>query len=107
MVAANDKTAIIFSLSGGEKHDAPEGRKLIEKLEKPEETCSLAMDRAYEDDETRALAVKKGYDPVVPPKKTDLSLGNMIGNCINAGMKLRGCSGAYSYFVRSTSKRIS
>jgi len=103
MVAANDKTAIIFSLSGGEKHDAPEGRKLIEKLEKPEETCSLAMDRAYEDDETRALALEKGYNPVVPPKKTDLSLGNtsyfvqstsMIGNCINAGMKLRGCSDA-------------
>ena len=72
MVAANDKTAIIFSLSGGEKHDAPEGRKLIEKLEKPEETCSLAMDRAYEDDKTRALAVEKGYDPVVPPKKNRL-----------------------------------
>ena len=27
------------------------------------------MDRAYEDDKTRALAVKQGFVPVVPPKK--------------------------------------
>ena len=40
-----------FSLSGGEKHDAPEGRKLIEKI-KTSEPCSLLMDRAYGDDKT-------------------------------------------------------
>ena len=72
MVAADDKTAIIFSLSGGEKHDAPEGRKLIEKLKKPDKPCYLAMDRAYEDEKTRALAIENGYDPVVPPKKNRL-----------------------------------
>jgi transposase len=72
MVAANDKTAIVFSLSGGEKHDAPEGRKLIKKLEKPKEPCGLAMDRAYEDNETRALVVEQGYEPIVPPKKSRL-----------------------------------
>ena len=27
------------------------------------------MDRAYEDDKTRAFAVKQGFVPVVPPKK--------------------------------------
>ena len=27
------------------------------------------MDRAYEDDRTRALAVHQGFIPVVPPKK--------------------------------------
>lgn len=27
------------------------------------------MDRAYEDDETRVLAVKQGLIPVVPPKR--------------------------------------
>lgn len=27
------------------------------------------MDRAYEDNETRALAVKRGLIPVVPPKR--------------------------------------
>jgi len=30
------------------------------------------MDRAYEDDETRSLAVQQGYNPVVPPKKNRL-----------------------------------
>ena len=44
LVAANDRAAIIFSLSGGEKHDAPQGRKLIEQL-KPSEPCSLIMDK--------------------------------------------------------------
>jgi len=29
----------------------------------------LIMDRAYEGDETRALAIALGYIPVVPPKK--------------------------------------
>lgn len=27
------------------------------------------MDRAYEDDQTRTLAAKQGFGPVVPPKK--------------------------------------
>lgn len=27
------------------------------------------MDRAYEDNQTRALAVKQGFIPVVPPKR--------------------------------------
>ena len=72
MVAASDRIAVAFSLSGGEKHDAPEGRKLIEKLPSNEEPCSLLMDRAYEDDKTRALAVEKGFDPIVPPKKSRL-----------------------------------
>ena len=72
MAAASDEIAVIFSLSAGQRHDAPEGRKLIEKLGKPSETRNLAMDRAYEDDETRALAVKQGYNPVVPPKKNRL-----------------------------------
>jgi len=72
LVAASDRIAVVFSLSGGEKHDAPEGRKLIEKLTSYEESCSLLMDRAYEDDKTRALAVEKGFAPVVPPKKSRL-----------------------------------
>ena len=56
-----------FLLSGGEKHDAPEGRKLIERLE-----TKVLMDRAYEDGKTRELAVKQGFSPVVPPKKNRL-----------------------------------
>ena len=55
-------------LSPGNAHDAPEARKLIAELDgngKP-----LAMDRAYEDNETRELARKRHFVPVVPPKKT-------------------------------------
>ena len=59
----------MFSLSAGQRHDAPEGRKLIEQLEVVDE-CFLPMDRAYEDDATRELAVKQEFTPVVPPKKS-------------------------------------
>ena len=38
------------------------------------------MDRAYEDDKTRALAKKHGFNVVVPPKKK--ILGSMIKNFI-------------------------
>jgi transposase len=94
MVAADERTAIIFSLSGGEKHDAPEGRNLIEQLKvskfdssltegekhdlptdhklTEQLKVSLLMDRAYEDDKTRTLAVEVGLTPVVPPKKNRL-----------------------------------
>ena len=71
LVAANDRTAVILSLSAGEKHDAPQGRKLIEQL-KPNEPCSLVMDRAYKDDQTKALEMEQGFSPVVPPKSSRL-----------------------------------
>ena len=58
----------MFSLSAGQRHDALEGRKLIEQLHVADE-CYLLMDRAYEDDATRGLAVGQGFIPVVPPKK--------------------------------------
>ena len=35
MVAANERTALTFSLSGGQAHDAPEGRALLEAWDKP------------------------------------------------------------------------
>ncbi len=59
---------MIFRLSVGNKHDAPEGRKLIESFYS-EDKHYLLMDRAYEDNETRELAVKQGFVPVVPPKR--------------------------------------
>ena len=68
MVAANDKVAVGFLLSSGEAGDAPKGRELLEQLGHTEETITLLMDRAYEGNETRALAVSLGYNPVVPPK---------------------------------------
>ena len=69
MVAANDKGAVGFLLSGGEAGDAPKGRELLESLGHTKERIALLMDRAYEGDETRVLAVSLGYNPVVPPKR--------------------------------------
>ena len=39
----------------------------------PLEPVALIMDRAYEGDETRQLAINMGYTPVVPPKENRLS----------------------------------
>jgi transposase len=36
----------------------------------PFEPVALIMDRAYEGDETRELATRLGYVPIVPPKET-------------------------------------
>ncbi len=68
MVAASDRDGVIFSLSAGNCGDAPEGRALLRQLGPVDYPVHLLMDRAYEGDETRALAVELGYMPVVPPK---------------------------------------
>ena len=57
-----------FALSPGNNHDAPEGRKLLEGIFS-EEKHHLLLDKAYEDDQTRQLAQKQGFIPVVPPKQ--------------------------------------
>ena len=67
MVAADARTAITFSLSPGQAHDAPEGRKLLTALGGPDRKVHLIMDRAYEGNETRQLAFDLGFTPVVPP----------------------------------------
>ena len=58
----------MFALSAGNCGDAPEGRALLQRLGPVDHSVYLLMDRAYEGDETRALAVNLGYIPVVPPK---------------------------------------
>ena len=68
MVAANARTAITFSLSPGQTHDAPAGRALLTELGPMPESLHLVMDRAYEDGETRQLVLDLGMIPVVPPK---------------------------------------
>ena len=71
LVAADARTAVAFSLSPGQAHDAPEGRKLLRDMaERPTGDPALVMDRAYEDDQTRQLAL--GFAPVVPPKSNRL-----------------------------------
>lgn len=68
LVAADARTAIIFALSPGNAHDAPAGRALLEALGPMPEGLPLLMDRAYEGNETRQLALDLGMLPVVPPK---------------------------------------
>ena len=68
MVAASDRDGVIFALSAGNCGDAPEGRALLQQLGPVDHSVYLLMDRAYEGDETRALAIRLGYIPVVPPK---------------------------------------
>jgi transposase len=72
MVAANDRTALGFCLSAGNRHDAPQGRRLLSLLGQARDGLFLAMDRAYEGNKTRSLASSLGYMPVVPPKRNRL-----------------------------------
>ncbi|OOW75824.1 transposase [Xanthomonas cissicola] len=46
----------------------PAGRALLEHLGPVERPIHLLMDRAYEGNETRQLALDLGFVPVVPPK---------------------------------------
>lgn len=73
MVAADSRTALSFSLSPGQAHDAEEGRFLLQNMGRPNRPLHLMMDRAYEGDETRQLALDLGYTPVVPPKSNRLN----------------------------------
>ena len=58
----------MFALSAGNCGDATEGRALLQQPGPVDHSVYLLMDRAYEGDETRALAMELGYVPVVPPK---------------------------------------
>ena len=61
-----------FSLTPGQAGDAPEGRRLLRHLGRQHKQVALLMDRAYEGDETRQLAMHLGFTPVVPPLKIRL-----------------------------------
>ena len=58
-----------FCLSAGQEGDGPQGRRLLKSLGPTPRNVYLAMDRAYEGDETRAVAKKQGFTAVVPPKR--------------------------------------
>lgn len=72
MVAANARTAIAFSLSPGHAHDAAPGGELLKHIGKSSCSLPLVMDRAYEGNATRQLALDLGYVPIVPPKANRL-----------------------------------
>ena len=61
---------VTCSLSPGQAHDAPEGRKLLQRLGAQRGPLLLLMDRAYESNEARQLALLLEFAPVVPPRKT-------------------------------------
>ena len=70
MVAASDRDGVAFALSAGNYGDAPEGRALLQQLGSVEHSVYLLMDRAYEGDETRALAMELGYIGSAPQLKS-------------------------------------
>ena len=72
MVAADARTAITFALSPGQASDAVHGRELLAGIGPLPAPMYLLMDKAYEDNETRQLALNFGYIPVVPPKSNRL-----------------------------------
>ena len=60
------------ALSPGQAGDAPCGRELLRAWGATGRRCALIMDRAYEGDETRQLALNLGFLPVVPPNPNRL-----------------------------------
>lgn len=68
MVAADARTAITFALSPGQASDARAGRELLGGLGPLPAPLHLIMDKAYEDNQTRQLALDLSFIPVVPPK---------------------------------------
>ena len=60
-----------FSLSPGQAHDAPEGRKLLDSLDPKSRPIHLLMDRAYEGNETRqAVTHPCQASPFIPQRNT-------------------------------------
>ena len=68
LLAADDRTAVTFTLSPGQDHDAADGRALVAGVGPQPEGRIPVADRAYEGDETRQLAFDLDYTPVIPPK---------------------------------------
>ena len=64
---------------------------MLNRMGQQHDNPSLIMDRAYEGDETRQLALALGYTPVVPPKPRASTLGNTTGRCTSDAMKSNDC----------------
>lgn len=82
VVAASERGAIAFRLFPGQAHDAPSGRQLLIDVGPAEAPTPLLMDRAYEGDETRQLALDLGYVHGVPPKSNRVDPWKTTGPCI-------------------------
>ena len=73
MAAISPVIPLMFSLTPGNCGDAPEGRRLLEKLGTQTETRFLLMDGAYEGNATRNLAKELNFIPVTPPNPNRLN----------------------------------
>ena len=67
-VCASEKFAFKNQLSAENRHSEQEGIKLIKTLGFKAKS-HLLIDRACEDSDIRALAIKRGLIPVIPLKK--------------------------------------
>ena len=66
------RCALSLYLTPGQAADAPEARALLLAMGPAPAGCHLIMDRAYEGDAIRQLALDLGFSPVVPPRSSRL-----------------------------------
>ena len=85
----------------------PECRKLLRRLGGQREMLPLLMDRAYEGNETRQLALTLGFAPVGPPRKTrlgpwedDQQLYKRRNEVERLFRRLKGCRRIFSRFEK-------
>jgi transposase len=71
MIALGTHQCLAFALSGGNAHDAPQGRTLLEQISLSK-GMHVVMDKGYADFKTRNLVQSKACVPVVPPKSNML-----------------------------------
>ena len=78
--------------SPGQAYDAPEGRKLLHRLGPQQKDLSIVMDRAYEGNETRQLALELGFAPVVPPLSSRVAPWEYDKELYKRRNEVDGCS---------------
>ena len=106
-VAADARTAVAFSLSPGEAHDAPEGRELLQALGPMPGSIPLVMDCAYEDNQTWQPVLDLGMVPVVQPRRNrlepwqyDRALYRKRNEIERLFRRLKGYRGIFSRFEK-------
>jgi hypothetical protein len=69
IIAACEHAPIVFPLSGGNAHDSPEGKKLLDKFRRLDEQIYMLKDKAYEEKSMRCKIEEKGLIAIVPLKE--------------------------------------
>ena len=94
MVAADARTALMFSLSAGQAHDAPEGRKLLNRLGPQRENLSIVT-RIVHTRATRHANSHWRWDslPSFRRPRHGSPHGRTTWRCTRDATKLSACSG--------------